>query len=91
MATFVVTTKYLPGHDEERMAARPAHREWLGKLRDEGRLVNAGPFADQRGALLIFEEADEEALRATLAQDPYPADSVEVTLHGEWSHLYPFK
>jgi uncharacterized protein len=56
--------------DERRLAARPAHRELLARLHAEGRLIVAGPWPDDTGALLLFtgEEAD---VRQILAADPY--------------------
>jgi uncharacterized protein len=59
-------------HDERRLAARPAHRERLDRLHAEGRLVIAGPWDDDSGALLIFR-TDERGMREILAADPYYA------------------
>jgi hypothetical protein len=56
--------------DPARLAARPAHREHLARLHTDGRLVAAGPWADDSGALLLFD-ADEPMVREILAADPY--------------------
>ncbi|WP_328995587.1 YciI family protein [Kribbella sp. NBC_01245] len=89
MATFAVQLKFTD--NDRRMAVRPAHREYLGELRDAGKLVAAGPFADQTGALLFYDVADEAELRDILAKDPYtPADCCEVVLLTEWQPLFPF-
>ncbi|MBF9135438.1 hypothetical protein I0C86_42050 [Plantactinospora sp. S1510] len=56
--------------DPARLAARPAHRELLTRLHAEGRIVAAGPWRDDSGALLLFD-ADEPAVREILATDPY--------------------
>jgi uncharacterized protein YciI len=56
--------------DERRLAARPAHRERLARLHAEGRLLIAGPWDDDSGALLIFR-TDEDGMREILAADPY--------------------
>ena len=58
------------GDDEERLTARPAHRERLARLHAEGRLALAGPWADDSGALLVFR-TDEPGLREIIAADPY--------------------
>ena len=58
--------------DEARLTARPAHRERLTRLHADGRLVAAGPWQDDSGALLLFS-ADEEAVREIIAADPYYA------------------
>ncbi|HEX2130876.1 MAG TPA: YciI family protein [Actinophytocola sp.] len=67
--------------DPRRLDARPAHRDRLTALNATGRLVLAGPFADDSGALLVFRDdpADE------LAADPYYA-TPGVTVAGvrEW-------
>jgi uncharacterized protein YciI len=56
--------------DERRLAARPAHRELLARLHAEGRLVAAGPWPDDTGALLLFSGEDAD-VRQLLAADPY--------------------
>ncbi|MCP2166196.1 YciI family protein [Goodfellowiella coeruleoviolacea] len=60
----------------ERLAVRPAHREYLGGLVEQGKLLLSGPWADDTGALLVYETADEAELRALLAADPYTAANV---------------
>ncbi len=42
------------GDDERRLAARPAHRQRLDQLHAEGRLLLAGSWDDDSGALLVF-------------------------------------
>jgi hypothetical protein len=59
------------GGQKERLTARPAHRARLERLREDGVLHMAGPFADDSGALLIFDVHDEVALNTILADDPY--------------------
>jgi hypothetical protein len=66
---FVVELSF--SESQERLAERPAHRERLERLHDDGTVRMAGPFADDSGALLIFDVADETALDAILAEDPY--------------------
>lgn len=75
--------------NERRLAARPAHREWLTALKAAGTLVQAGPFADGTSSMLVFDVADEAELDALLAADPYPKDSVAVTRR-EWTTLFDF-
>ncbi|MGI5211851.1 YciI family protein [Plantactinospora sp. CA-290183] len=57
--------------DPARLAARPAHREQLARLHAEGRLVAAGPWRDDSGALLLFDVDDETAAREIMSADPY--------------------
>jgi hypothetical protein len=65
--------------DPRRLAARPARRELLTRLHAEGRLVAAGPWPDDTGALPLFTGADADVRRQILADDPYyaiPGDTV---------------
>ncbi|MBO8184174.1 YciI family protein [Streptomyces spirodelae] len=68
----------------ERLAARPAHRQRLVELHAEGRLVAAGPWADDSGAALIFDASRTE-LDAIMAADPYYRTAgVRVVSAREW-------
>ena len=77
---------------ERRMQVRPAHREYLTSLKAAGKLLSAGPFGDQSGALLIYDVADEAEVREILANDPYtPADVYEIASLQEWQPLFELK
>lgn len=70
----------------ERLALRPAHRELLQQLRDSGRLVMAGPFVDESGAVLIFDVASESEVASLMDEDPYyRAKGVTVVRTQEWT------
>jgi len=66
---------------EKRLAARPAHLERLNQLKDEGRLVLAGPHpaidsedpgpAGFSGSLVVAEFESLEAAQTWADQDPY--------------------
>ena len=72
----------------ERLAARPAHRERLQRLHGEGKLLAAGPFPDDSGALLIFDVPAEPDLDRILSEDPYyQAADVTITRRQEWSPI----
>jgi uncharacterized protein YciI len=89
MALFAVQLRFTD--TDRRMQVRPAHREYLTALRAAGKLVAAGPFADQSGALLFYDVADEAELRDILANDPYTsADVYEIAVLKEWQPLFPF-
>ncbi|MFF7936592.1 YciI family protein [Streptomyces sp. NPDC007940] len=70
----------------ERLAARPAHRAVLGRLHAEGKLFAAGPWADDRGAMLVFA-VERAELEEILAADPYyrSTPGVEVRAVREWA------
>lgn len=69
-----------------RQAARPAHLARLQALRDDGRLLLAGPFpaidaqdpgpAGFAGSLIVAEFADIAAAQAWADTDPYRAAGV---------------
>ncbi|WP_026530530.1 YciI family protein [Haematomicrobium sanguinis] len=71
MKTFAVTYAYAPETLDTRDEVRATHRAWLQDLADAGTVLSAGKYADNTGALLIFVTADEDELRALLAEDPY--------------------
>ena len=81
---------FVPEQTESRLAARPAHREWLASLKADGRLVQAGPFTDGLAALLVDDVNDDAALDDLLAADPYPKDSFVVTSRRTWTPLFDF-
>lgn len=57
-------------------ATRPAHREYLTKLREQGKLAAAGPFDDDSGALIIYEAASTEEAEALIRDDPFHSAGV---------------
>lgn len=71
--------------DPARLELRPAHRERLAALAASGRLLAAGPWADDSGALLVFLTSTRDELDAVMADDPYyTAPGVTVAIH-EWN------
>ncbi|GGF82255.1 YciI family protein [Alteromonas lipolytica] len=70
-----------PGTLEQRMAARPAHLARLNALKDEGRLLIAGPFpaidsedpgsAGFTGSLVVAEFNSLDDAQAWADADPY--------------------
>ena len=71
---------------ERRLSARPAHLERLQQLKNEGRLLLAGPFpaidsedpgpAGFTGSLIVAEFESLEDARAWADADPYVAAGV---------------
>ena len=89
MPTFVLELTF-DKDNERRLAIRPAHRNFLTKLYDQGVLLMAGPLADDRGAIQIFRADSREALEELLAQDPnYVEDVVSRVSLREWSPILP--
>ncbi len=70
MATFAVTYSY--GVDNDALnEVRPIHREYLGRLLEEGVLLASGPFVDAEGALLIVSAGSVEEVAHLLDNDPF--------------------
>lgn len=71
---------------EQRMEARPAHLERLNELKDQGRLILAGPHpaidsedpgtAGFTGSLVVAEFESLETAQAWADADPYNAAGV---------------
>ena len=59
MALYTATLTYTD--DAEKIAqVRPTHREYLKTLLDSGKLHESGPFTDDSGALIIYEDHGKE-------------------------------
>lgn len=72
----------------ERLALRPAHRDRLVRLRDEGVVRMAGPFPDDTGAFLIFDVPILDDLQRVLDDDPYyRAPGVTIVRRQEWTPI----
>ncbi|CAM3902333.1 YciI family protein [Serratia silvae] len=93
---YLIYAQDVPGTLEQRLAVRPAHLARLQALRDEGRLVVAGPNpaidsndpgqAGFTGSTVIAEFPSLDAAKSWAAQDPY----VDAGVYGEVT-VKPFK
>lgn len=60
------------GPDQAKIAEiRPAHRQYLARLCQEGKLAASGPFGDDSGALIIYEAESAEEARQLIEGDPF--------------------
>jgi uncharacterized protein len=59
--------------------ARPAHREYLAGLIQQGRLVISGPFSDDSGAVLVYEAETSAQVEKLVAEDPFATGGVFVS------------
>ena len=72
---YVSYARYI--EDKARIIAhRPAHRDYVRKLLDQGKLALAGPFSDDSGGLFIYEVDSAEAAAAIVADDPFSINGV---------------
>jgi uncharacterized protein YciI len=84
----VVQTTY--ADMEKRKEARPRHLAYLKDLLAQGKLYSAGPFADQAGALIIYEAENEDEARALMNADPYnEAGALASAELREWIQVIP--
>ncbi len=60
MKYFAIHYTYADEADEI-VALRPKHREFLGSLKDQGKLVASGPYTDGLGSALIIIRLDSPA------------------------------
>lgn len=77
MAVFAVTYSYT-GDVDTRETHRPAHREFLGRLAEQGVNRCSGPFGsgDNAGALLLIEADSEQQALDYLAEDPFQINGI---------------
>jgi len=83
---FMIRGTDVPNSLDLRKAARPAHLQRLEQLRNEGRLLLAGPFpavasddpgpAGFTGSLIVAEFESLEAAQAWAKADPYVSTGV---------------
>ena len=88
MAKFVALMTF--GDEDKRLATRPRHREYLRSLLERGKLVGSGPWADDSGALIIYEAADEAEAMALVENDPYHEGDILAGLElKQWNRNLP--
>lgn len=86
MTTYAVQYSYGPA--DIQAEHRPAHREYLAQLHEQGNLHAAGAFQDGEpfGALLIFVAENRDELDAIIKADPmYTGGALEGYTAREWT------
>lgn len=83
---YAIVGEDVPGSQQKRAAARPAHLARIRELADAGRIVLAGPFpaidspdpgpAGMTGSLIVGEFESLEAAQAWIDADPYVTEGV---------------
>ncbi|MDT0327571.1 YciI family protein [Nocardiopsis lambiniae] len=78
MAVYAITYVYAENSDAARDEHRPAHREYLGGLTEQGINLCSGPFGaqDAPGALLLFRADSAEEVLALTEKDPFRLEGV---------------
>ncbi len=68
--TFAATIDYTS--DKARITEfRPLHREYQEELRKHAKLVIAGPFTDDSGALIVYNADSQAEVEAIIQADPF--------------------
>lgn len=93
---YAILGRDAPDSLAKRMEARPAHLERMQKLREDGRVLLAGPLpaidnedpgpAGFVGSLMVLEFPNIEAARTWANEDPYVTAGVFESVD-----VYPFK
>jgi hypothetical protein len=90
MATFLVVQRrsgpqWDPSRPLEEQSDWPAHASFMDGLVDAGFVVLGGPLEDERSAVLVVEADSEEAVRDTLARDPWSETHLRVDAIDRWT------
>jgi uncharacterized protein YciI len=90
MAMFLVTLlrsgpQWDPSRPLEEQSDWPAHAAFMDGLVHEGFIVLGGPLADEHRVAHAIEGESEEAIRATLARDPWSETHLQVGAIEPWT------
>ena len=86
---FVVQRRSGPRYDTskplEEQADWPAHASFMDELVDAGFIVLGGPLADEHRVVLVVSAESEDAVRDTLARDPWSSTHLLVDSVDRWT------
>ena len=90
MATFFLVLRrtgpdWDPSLPLEEQSGWAAHAAFMDGLVDDGFVILGGPLADEQRVVLAIEAASEDAVRATLARDPWSGTHLEVDAIDAWT------
>jgi hypothetical protein len=90
VATFLVVLLrsgplWQPSRPLEEQPDWPAHASFMDALVDAGFVVLGGPLADGHRVVLAVEAESEDAVRATLARDPWSETLLLVDTIDPWT------
>ena len=89
-ATFFVVQRrsgprYDPSRPLEEQTDWPAHASFMDGLVDDGFVVLGGPLADEHRVVLVIQAESEDAVRDTLARDPWSGTHLLVDSVYRWT------
>jgi uncharacterized protein YciI len=90
MPTFLVVVlrcgpKWQPSLPLEEQSGWAEHASFMDGLVDSGFIVLGGPLADEHRVAHVVEAPSEEAVRATLARDPWSETHLRVDTIDRWT------
>jgi uncharacterized protein YciI len=90
MATFLVVLRrsgpqWDPSRPMEEQSDWPAHASFMDGLVDDGFIILGGPLADQDRVVHVVEAESEDAIRATLARDPWSDTHLRIETIDPWT------
>ncbi len=74
-----------PSRPMEEQSDWAAHASFMDGLVDEGFIVLGGPLADEQRVVHVVEAESEDAVRATLARDPWSGTHLLVDAIDAWT------
>jgi uncharacterized protein YciI len=74
-----------PSQPMEKQSAWPAHASFMDGLVDAGFVVLGGPLADEHRVVLVVEAESEDAVRSTLARDPWNETHLQIATIDRWT------
>jgi uncharacterized protein YciI len=74
-----------PSRPLEGQSGWPAHAAFMDALVDAGFIVLGGPLADEHRVVHAVEAESEEAVRATLARDPWSETHLQIDTIDPWT------
>jgi hypothetical protein len=90
MATFLVMNhrsgrQWQPSRPLEEQSDWAAHASFMDGLVDAGFILLGGPLADEHRVALVVEAESEDAVRATLAKDPWHETHLRLHSIDRWT------
>ena len=74
-----------PSRPMEEQSGWPEHASFMDGLVDDGFIVLGGPLSDEHRVVHAVEAESEEAIRATLARDPWSETHLQVDRIEPWT------
>jgi uncharacterized protein YciI len=89
MVFHVVLTRSGPEWDParalEEQSGWPEHAAFMDGLVEQGFVVLGGPLADEHRVVHVVEAESEDAIRATLARDPWSETHLRIDAIDPWT------